>query len=299
MRSDVMAWERSLEVNLFELRDELSTNRYKHGHYTPFTIHDPKERRIHKAGVRDRIVHQAVVNILERIFECQFIFDSFSCRKGKGIHAASKRLQKFLVKASKNYTRTVYALKCDIRKFFDRVDHNILLELIRRRIDDNDTTSLLTNIVASFNATSAKGLPIGNLTSQLFANIYLHELDYFVKHILREKWYLRYCDDFIIISYSWGHLLNILEKIKYFFRQRLKLEIHPNKVSIRSWGQGIDFVGYVHMPNCVIVRTKTKNRVLRRVNQKNLVSYMGVCNHADTFELQQLLFNKVGKTAKL
>lgn len=290
-----MIFEHNVEENLFNLHEGLLGGRFQHGDYTPFKIYDPKERQIHKTEVRDRVIHQAVVNVIEQIFDRQFIFDSFSCRKRKGIHSASKRLQEFLRTASKNNTKTVYALKCDIRKFFDTVDHQILLEQVARKITDADTAELLVNIISSFNKIPGKGLPIGNLTSQLFANVYLHELDYYVKQILREKWYLRYCDDFMIISQSRTHLAGILVKIKSFLQKRLKLDIHPHKVSFRSWGQGIDFVGYVHLPHCVVLRTRTRKRMLRRVKRENLPSYLGLCKHADTFELTQLLLNKIGR----
>ena len=274
------------------MQEELVKGEYRHSHYTSFTIYDPKKRHISKACVKDRVIHQALVNIIEPIFERRFIFDSFSCRKGKGIHGASKRLHTLLRRVSKNNTRTIYALKCDIKKFFDSVDHKILFKLLRRRIDDAETENLLLNIINSFSKTTGKGLPIGNLTSQLFANIYMHELDYFVKQILKEKYYIRYCDDFIILSSCRKHLFEILAAINNFLKMCLAIEIHPKKISIKSWGQGIDFVGFVHMPHCVVLRPKTKKRVLHRVEQRNLASYLGLCIHANTFELQQIVLTK-------
>lgn len=292
-RSDIQIFVRNLEENLFNLQEELLTHHYSHHQYTPFTIYDPKERRIHKAEVRDRVVHQALTQVLEPIFERQFIHDSFSCRIGKGTHAASKRLQYFLRRASSNSTRTVYALKCDIRKFFDSVDHAILLRLITRSVKDADIYGLLLNIISSFAKLPGKGLPIGNLTSQLFANVYLHEFDRFIKHELKEKFYLRYCDDFIVLSPSRKYLLFALALIQTFLKRELWLDLHPNKVSIRSWRQGIDFVGYVHMPHCIVLRTKTKLRLLQRVNTHNVTSYLGLCKHANTFEMQQIILTKI------
>ena len=137
-------------------------------------------------------MHQAVINVIEPVFERSFIYDSFSCRIGKGTHGAVKRLRRFLIKASRNNTRTVYGLKCDVKKFFASVNHSLLLKFICKRIQDDQTIGLLKLVVASFSILQNSGVPLGNLTSQLFANIYLNELDNFIKNRLREKFYLRY-----------------------------------------------------------------------------------------------------------
>ncbi len=290
-----MSYERNLEENLFNLQRDLLGGTYKHDSYTPFIVRDPKERQIHKATARDRIVHQAIFNIIEPIFERRFVYDSFSCRKNKGTHAASYRLRKFLVKASRNDTRTVYGLKCDIKKFFDSIDHEVLLAFLEKLIVDDRAVALLLRIISSFEKKPGKGLPLGNLTSQLFANIYLHEFDFFVKHELRIKWYLRYCDDFIIASESRKYTLALLEIMREFLRDRLRLEIHPNKTSISTWRRGIDFVGYVHFPRHNVLRIKTRNRMIERVNEANLTSYLGLCKHADTFELRRVMLSKTGQ----
>lgn len=288
-----MTYERHLEDNLFELRDELRSGNYRHSAYHPFTIRDPKQRSISKATVKDRIVHQAMVNIIEPCFERQFIFDSYSCRVGKGTHAAVRRLRTFLRRVSENDTRTVYALKCDVRKFFASIDHDILLSLLERQIADERTIVLVKNIINSFQTAEGKGIPLGNLTSQLFANIYLNELDRYVKMHLHEKYYLRYCDDFIILGLKRKELGELIVKIDAFLKHRLLLALHPNKVNICSWSQGIDFLGYVSLPHCALVRTKTAHRVLLRVAKNNLTPYLGVCSHADTRELKQVILTKV------
>lgn len=288
-RSDVMEFERHLEENLFALHEDLVTGRYQHGAYVPFQICDPKQRQIHKATVRDRVVHQLVVSSIEPLFERQFIYDSFSCRKKKGTHAAFLRLQSFLSQASRNNTRTVYALKCDIRRFFATVDHGILYELLRKRIDDPATLELLRAIITSLSNAPCKGIPLGNLTSQLFANIYLHEFDWYMKHQLRAVHYARYCDDFIIVSPDRDYLLGLIEPLRYFLRTRLQLTLHPTKVTIRSWHQGIDFLGYVTKPHCTLLRRRTQRRMLARVTPSNLTSYQGLCSHADTYHVRQLL----------
>lgn len=287
-----MAFELRLEDNLFSLCDSLFRGEYRHDPYEPFTIFDPKQRRIHKATVKDRVVHQAIVNVIEPFFESRFIHDSYSCRVGKGTHAAVERLRTFLHQASRNNTRTVYALKCDVRRFFASVDHLTLLSFLEKRIVDIQTFELLKNIIGSFSVSKGKGIPLGNLTSQLFANIYLHELDWYVKISLREKHYLRYCDDFIILSESRERLSGVTQNIEGFLNSVLSLQLHPKKVFIRTWAQGIDFLGYVLFPHATVIRMKTATRMLKRANEFNLASYLGVCSHADAFELEQIVLMK-------
>ncbi len=292
-RLDIQVYERHLEENIFELRQLLVSGQYRHSKYIPFTIHDPKQRQIHKATVQDRLVHQAITTAIEPLFERQFIYDSYSCRKGKGTHAAVKWLQRFLRRASANNTRTIYALKCDIRLFFASVDHDLLMTLLKRKIRAVQILGLLQEVIASFEVRRNKGIPLGNLTSQLFANVYLHELDWFIKQTLCEQYYIRYCDDFIVLSQSREHLLELIDPIKEFLLTRLGLSLHPNKIVLRSWRQGIDFLGYVLKPHGVVLRAKTKRRMLRLVDSTNLPSYLGLCSHADAYELKMVILNKV------
>lgn len=256
-----------------------------HGRYTGFTINDPKTRRIHKALVADRIIHQLLVNILEPMFEPRFIYDSFSCRRGKGTHAGVKRLRLLLGKASRNNTKTVYVLKCDIRQFFASVDAEILRRLIARRVASDEILWLVDEILASF----SPGIPLGNVTSQLFANIYLHELDWYVKQTLQIKYYVRYCDDFVIVCASRSEADRRISMIGRFLKATLKLELHPNKVSVRTFREGIDFLGYVLKPGAMLIRTKTRARMLARVTSENKSSYLGVCSHANAYELSSLV----------
>ena len=288
-QADVMTFERYLEKNLFELQHELKSGTYKHGGYETFPVYEPKERIISCAPVKDRVIHQALDNVLKFTFEIRYIYDSYACRLGKGIHRASYRLRRLLHQSSRSNRRTVYSLKCDIKKFFDTIDHQTLLQLLKRRITSPGIMGLLQHIIASFEKTPGKGIPLGNLTSQIFANVYLHELDRFVKHKLREKCYLRYCDDFLILDHGRARLVKLIPIIRSFLKNNLKLDLHPKKVELKSWRQGINFVGYVHKPWAVLVRTITKNRMLKNVNKKNLTSYLGVAKHADSFKLRQLL----------
>lgn len=291
-RPDVLQFEHHLEDNLFGLHQELADGAYRHASYVPFKISDPKPRQIHKATVRDRVVHQLIVSSIEPLFERQFIYDSFSCRRHKGTHAAVQRLRRFLGQASHNNTQTVYVLKCDVKKFFASVDHEVLLELLAQRIGDPRLLGLLEGIINSLGNSHKRGMPLGNLTSQLFANVYLHELDWFVKHNLRQKHYIRYCDDFVIVGSDRAHLQSLVEPIEQFLATRLRLQIHPQKVSVRSWHQGVDFLGYVLKPHCTLLRTVTKRRVLARVTADNLPSYLGVCAHANSYRLQQVVTTK-------
>lgn len=284
-----------MEDNLFQLRRELKNKTYRHSPYTAFYVTDPKLRHIHKACVRDRVLHHAIFRILYLVFDQQFIFDSYSCRIGKGSHRAVRRLKTFCRKTSGNNSTTITAVKCDVKKFFDSVDHDTLLQLIRKRIHDDDAFWLIEIIIKSFRAEKGVGLPIGNVTSQLFANIYLSELDNFAKHALKTKYYLRYCDDFVLLSKNRWDLVQAVNKISYFLCVYLKLSLHPNKVIFRKYYQGIDFLGYVVRPYCITLRTKTKKRILAKVSEKNLASYFGVLKHCNGYKIKKVIGTKLEK----
>lgn len=311
-KKDVLEFEYYLEQNMFELHRDLVSKKYQHGPYQSFYITDPKRRHIHKAIVRDRVIHHAIYKTLYPIFNKTFIATSFSCRIGKGTHQGVFWLDKMVRKISRNYTQPCYVLKCDIRKFFDSVDHNVLVSILSKRIRDKDMMWLLTEVIDSFcsgysDLFNKKGLPIGNLTSQLFANIYMNEFDQFIKHTLRAPFYARYTDDFVLISQDKEELKKILEPIREFLTSTLKLELHPNKVSIRKLHNGVDFLGYVVLPHHKLLRTKTKRRIykglLRKVQEykdgkvdkdsveKTLHSYLGALSHANTHHSKEDLIN--------
>lgn len=290
-RIDVSEYQKQVVENIRGLHESLTSGSYYHGNYQPFTICDPKTRKIHKATARYRLVHQAIVSAIEPLFEKRFIYDSYSCRLSKGTHAGVRRLGIFLRQASRNNTQKVYVLKCDVRQFFASIDHEILLRLIESKIDDEQTLELLRTIILSHGTESGKGIPLGNVTSQLFANIYLHELDWFMKQTLGVKHYLRYCDDFVIVSTDKKYLESLIEPIRIFLKDNLELGLHPHKVSIQSWHQGVDFLGYVLRPYATTIRTKTKQRMLLRVNENNLSSYLGICSHANGYRLSQVVKN--------
>jgi len=279
-KADVARFEFNLEDNLFKLHKELLEERYIPAPYEAFYVKDPKLRHIHKAGARDRLLHQALFRMLYPLFDKHFIFDSYSSRNLKGTHRGAKRLEAFIRKATQNWTRQAWCLKCDVRKFFDSIDHKSLLLLISRNKQiDERTMKLIETIIRGFEKNPGKGLPLGNVTSQLFANVYMNELDQFAKHILKAKFYARYCDDFVIVETSREVLESSIPRIGNFLQDRLKLLLHPNKIHIRKARQGIDFLGHVILPHRNVIRTKTKKRIFKKLNPKNVMSYKGMLSH--------------------
>ncbi|MFH1608979.1 MAG: reverse transcriptase/maturase family protein, partial [Patescibacteria group bacterium] len=237
-RNDVIIFQSKLMNNIFSLHNDLKNKTYKHSNYKAFKINDPKPRDIHKATVRDRLLHHLIYNALYPYFDKKFIFDSYSCRKEKGTHKAIYRFESFIRKVSKNNTKQCWVLKCDIRKFFANINHDILKEILKKHIQEENVLWLFDSVIDSFhtpNSISAmadieKGLPLGNLTSQLLVNIYMNEFDQFVKHKLKVKYYIRYADDFVALSKDKKYLEDILIEIKNFLETKLKLNLHPNKV---------------------------------------------------------------------
>ena len=262
---DVQRFSLNCEDHLFALYAKLLARAYSHSHYTSFFIHAPKLRSIHKACVTDRVVHHAIIQAVEPLFDKAFIFDSYSSRKDKGTHLAVKRLRKFIWKLSQNNTRTVWVLKCDIKKYFDSIDHTVLLQMLRQKISDPELMKVITNIINSFRRLHGKGISLGNVTSQLFSNVYLNELDQYIKRRLQVKHYIRYADDFVLLSRDRGYLENLISELEQFLSNKLKLKLHQNKIDIRKAHQGIDFLGYIVFPHHIILRTKTKHRMFRKL----------------------------------
>ena len=257
--AEVLKFNYNLEDELLKLQHELKNQTYKTGEYRHFIIFEPKERRISALPFRDRIVHHVICSVIEPIFEKKFIYDSYACRKGKGTHKGVNRIQKFITEADNNY----YVLKCDVSKYFHSVDHEILKQIIREKIADKKLLQLLDNIIDS----AEKGIPIGNLTSQLFANIYLNKLDEYIKYELKIKYYLRYMDDFILLHESKQYLHEVKENIKVFFAS-MKLTLHPKKANIFPITLGIDFLGYRIFNAHRLVRKSTVKRFLKNTKTK-------------------------------
>jgi retron-type reverse transcriptase len=231
--------------------------------------------------------------VLYPYFDKKFIHDSYSCRYGKGTHKAMERFKRFSWKVSRNNTRTCWILKCDIKKFFASIDHEILRYIVINHICDEDVRGILSGVVGSFDSgTRGKGLPLGNLTSQLLVNIYMNEFDQFVKHKLKIKYYIRYADDFVFLSDDRSYLESLLSPVRNFLRDRLKLNLHPNKVFIKTLASGVDFLGWVHFPDHRVLRTATKKRMMKRLNESpseaTRQSYLGMLKHGNTKKLQKI-----------
>ena len=239
----VIKFEKNLKDNLIFLRSELSFHSYEPKRLVHFIIREPKTRKISKSDFRDRIVHHALCNIIEPILEKSFIFDSFANRIGKGTLKAIKRFDYFKRKASKNNTITRYILKVDIQKYFENIDHEILISVIKKKIADNRVVWLIRKILAN-HAPQSKGIPLGNLTSQFFANVYLNGLDWFVKSILKAKYYIRYVDDFVILESDKEKLEFYKGQIDEFLKTKLKLQLHKGKSRIFKLGNSINFLGF-------------------------------------------------------
>ena len=225
----------NLEKEIRLLHIALRDKTYRHGKYRIFTIHDPKERNIAAAPFRDRVVHHAVHDIIEPVIDRTFIYHSYACRNNRGSHKAVDKAQEFL-------RRNAFCLHGDIKKYFPSIDHAILKEILRMRVEDRDLLWLLDEIIDS--AASLPGLPIGNLTSQFFANLYLNELDYFVKFDLKAKFYLRYMDDFLVFGNEKAGLVELKAKLRVFLKNRLKIDIHEAKSQIYKSENGIKFLGF-------------------------------------------------------
>ena len=267
-KAETAEWMYHCEKNLFELRAELKEHCYQPQPYRYFMIREPKQRVISVAAFRDRVVHHALVNIIEPFFEAMFIKDSYATRKNKGLHLA--------VRAAQNYAgKYQWYMKLDIEQFFASVDHAILLGLIRRKIKDEEVLSLCATILGNQTESmkgygicpgnGAKGLPVGNLTSQFFANIYLHKLDRYIKQQLGVSAYVRYMDDFILFSNESETLKQALASIDAFLSQYLDLKIKTKSVQINRTQNGIPFLGYRIFPKLLRLRRENLQRCVKGI----------------------------------
>lgn len=294
-KRDVQEFQSRLMDNILSLRADILNGAYRHGGYQAFNICDPKPRNIHKATVRDRLLHHAIYRVLYPFFDKTFIADSFSCRVGKGTHAAMNRFRAFARIISKNNTRTSWVLRCDIQKFFANIDHAVLLDILRSYIPDADTLRLLERVIESFSSSApGQGLPLGNLTSQLFVNVYMNEFDQFVKHKLKTRHYIRYADDFVIFSENRGLLESLVPKIKEFLENKLRLTLHPNKIFINTIASGVDFLGWINFPDHRVFRTTTRRRMLKMVIANpapaTINAYLGLLSHGNTHKIRSRFF---------
>jgi len=312
------------EERLIRLAEELAEKSYRHGALKAFYVYRPKKRLIKAATFRDRIVHHALCNVIEPIFERRFIYDSYANRVGKGTHRALDRFTQF---ARKNR----YVLKCDIRKYFQSIDHEILLEILGRRIRDPDILWLVREILRGgqaltpdsepeeaippayfpgddlFAALRSRGLPIGNLTSQFSGNVYLHELDHFVKCELRHPCYIRYEDDFVAFGENKRELHDVRTAIEEFLAT-LRLEVHARKCFVAPVDVGVDFLGFQVFPTHRRLRRSTGvafERRFRRLAEdyadglvtlkqvrSSIAGWVGHAKHGDTYGLRRSILRK-------
>lgn len=293
-KPDVSFFTMKLYKNLKEINEEILSGNYTHGKYETFVLMDTKKRRIHKATVKDRIIHHNLFKFLYPYFEKVFIYQSFSCRVNKGPIKACDLFSKYIRKVSKNNTKQVHVLKLDIRKCFANVDQEILKRLLVKYISEVDLLKVLNEIIDSFQLEiPKKGIPLGNVTSQLFINIYLHELDEFVKRTLKVKWYIRYADDFVILENSKTILEGYKIEIEKFLTNGLKFEIKKQNTYIQTLSSGVTFLGTTFLPKYKIISKRNRRRFLNKVSENNLHSYLGFLKPVKGKKLEEQLIKKV------
>ena len=299
-RKDVLLFTKDKEDNLETVRNDILGLSYEPSEYRYFKVYEPKERQIMALPFYDRVVQHTINNVLEPIFNQRFIFHSYACRKTKGMHAASDTLQEWLYEWQKFHPdQPLYAIKADIHHYFQSINHDVLKAEIRKVIKDAGALVLIDRIIDhNGQMPDGVGIPVGNLTSQLFANIYLNKLDQYIKHTLGAKYYMRYMDDFILLSPDKEQLRRWLADIERFLRDELKLELNP-KTTILAAKNGIDFVGYKHRATHRKVRQDSVNRIKKTIKkyesgkitkeqlQKSIASWTGHAGHADSYNLQK------------
>ena len=321
-RDEVLAFTHKLEENLISIQNDLRWKTYKVGRYREFFVYDPKKRLIMALPFRDRVVQWAIYRVLNPFFERRYISDSYACRVGYGTHRAVDRLQYWLRYLARRHPKT-YILKLDISKYFYRVDHDVLIGILKRMIADDDLLWLLDTIIRSEDTkfgfplgddgfqrerVEGVGMPIGNLTSQMFANLYLNELDQYAKHVLGVRYYIRYMDDVIILHPDKKYLWWLKEEIGAFLEDRLRLMLN-NKTTVRTTDQGIDFCGYRVWPTHRKLRKRTALKMKRRLKylqrayargevgldkiNASVQSYMGLLKHCNSYNLRKTLFESL------
>lgn len=319
-RDEVLTFSANLEENLIEIQNELIWKTYWVGRYREFYVWEPKQRLIMALPFKDRVVQWAVYQVLNPLLDRRYIQDSYACRVGYGAHRAVDRLQYWLRGLERKHAR-VYVLKLDISKYFYRVDHDVLMAILRRLIDDQDLLRLLETIIRCGHTKfglalgdhgftgeriAGIGMPIGNLTSQMFANLYLNELDQFVKQDLKIGYFMRYMDDSLVLHWDKHYLWQVKQEIQRFVSERLHLALN-GKTTVRTADQGVDFCGYRVWPTHRKLRKKTALKMKRRLKylqraysrgevgfdemNASVQSYLGLLKHCDSYNLRRKLFD--------
>lgn len=318
-QNNVLAFNHNLEQELIKIQQELTEKTYQPGAYRTFYIQEPKHRMISAAPYRDRVVHHALCNVIAPIFESTLIHDSYANRLNFGTHRALRRFTKFA-------RSSCYVLQCDIKKYFPSIDHEILKKLLRRKLKCSDTLWLIDKIIDNSNEQGViieyfdgddlltpiqrrRGLPIGNLTSQFFANVYLNAFDHFIKEKLKVKKYLRYVDDFALFADDKNFLADARIAIENYLATNLRLKIHPIKSQLFATKHGGSFLGFRVFPDHIRVRQQNLRRGRRRIRRlqtqyaqgkisqekviQSLQSWLAHLDHGDTWQLKKRIFSSL------
>ena len=341
---NAIKFEQHFEANLFELCDEIIENKYEPKSSICFVVNKPVKREIFAANFRDRVIHHFIFNYISPIFEKTFINDSYSCRKGKGTHYGIQRINHFIRSCSDNYKKDCYILKLDIKGYFMAMDRKLLFEKVKThliKVKDNLTFDLsivlyliektvfnnpiqnciikgnksdwygLPTTKSLFHAGKDKGFPIGNLTSQLFGNIYMNEFDHRVKRDLEIKYYGRYVDDFVLVHQDKEYLKNCISQIRAYLKDNLDLELHPNKIYLQHYSKGVKYSGVIIKPHCINIANRTKGNFYQTIEKHNKVvrdhkpnneekevflssmnSYLGIMKHYKTYKLRKKMLKE-------
>lgn len=323
-RKEVLAFSDNLEASLFDLQRDLLQGTYKVGGYREFYVYEPKKRLIMSLPFRDRVAQWAIYQIVNPLFSKKYIEDSYACIEGRGIHAAAKRIRYFAQLITHQNNGGGYVLKLDVSKYFYRINHDVLMDMLRKWFADCELLDLLERIIRSavpFGLPAGAspgeaerifgvGMPIGNLTSQMFANLYLNDVDQYIKRKLRAHCYVRYMDDMVILDGSKERLHEYRRKIEAFLNERLRLDLN-RKAVIRPLTLGIDFCGFRIWDSHIMLRKPTALKMRRRLRKlqkdyaagdvewpevkMSLASYNGMLKHCDSYRLTFKIFG--GKTA--
>jgi RNA-directed DNA polymerase len=339
-----LRFEMQHEHHLLDLYDEIVERQYRPQKGICFIVQKPVKREIFAADFRDRVIHHLIYNYIAPIFEKSFINDSYSCRKGKGTHYGIKRMDHFIRSCSHNYTKDCYILKLDIKGYFMSMDRKLLFEAVKSRLFKHESTVdfdlpmvmyLLEKIIFNdpvgnccvkgkrsdwqglpkskslFHAPPGKGLPIGNLTSQLFGNVYLNAFDHYIKREVGIKYYGRYVDDFVLIHNSKHFLMGLIPKIADFLSTRLQLQLHPGKIYLQQFSKGLPYLGAVIKPHRIYVASRIKGNLFDAIQKHNAIvrnhkptadaqagfissmnSYLGIMKHYKTYKMRKWLVFK-------
>jgi len=340
--ANAIAFEIDYESNLVTLCEEINNGTYLPGKSIAFIVNKPVKREIFAADFRDRVVHHLVINKLNPLFEKEFIHDSYACRTGKGTHFGIQRINRFIRQCSKNYTQDCYILKLDIRGFFMHIDKNILFERLKvfihekyKEQDKDLVLELCRKVIfydptkkciikgrrknwqglpfdkSLFHSPKTCGLPIGNLTSQVFANFYMSSFDHFIKHDLGIRFYGRYVDDFVFVHSDKEYLKSLIPKIKSFLELKLRLTLHPKKMYFQHYTKGVKYLGAVIKPHQTYIANRTKGNFYQAIERLNLIardhrptkeekgkflssmnSYLGIMKHYKTYRLRKRIIIK-------